>query len=67
VVRGFFEGTPAQRSGMLSGDKIIFVNGTCVLEIPSEKQHNFWKNLDKVELTVLRNNEELKFEFEMNK
>ena len=66
VVRGFFEGSPAEKSGMQSGDKIIFVNGTCVLEIPSEKQHDFWKNLTRVELVVLRNEEELKFEFELN-
>jgi len=66
IVRGFFEGTPAEKSGMRSGDKIILVNGISVLEIPYEKQHDFWKNLDKVELVVLRNNEELKFEFELN-
>jgi C-terminal processing protease CtpA/Prc len=66
VVRGFFEGTPAEKSGMQSGDKIIFVNGISVLDIPFDKQHNFWKNLDKAELVVLRNDEELKFEFEMN-
>ena len=66
VVRGFFEGTPAERSGMRSGDKIIFVNGVCVLEIPHEKQFDFWKNLDKAELVVLRNGEVLRFEFELN-
>jgi C-terminal processing protease CtpA/Prc len=66
VVRGFFEGSPAEKSGMQSGDKIIFANGVCIQEIPHEKQRDFWRNLDKVELIVLRNGEEMKFEFEMN-
>jgi hypothetical protein len=38
----------------------------CIQEIPHEKQRDFWKNLSKVELVVLRNDEEMKFEFEMN-
>jgi hypothetical protein len=66
IVRGFFEGSAAEKSGMLSGDKIIFVNGVSILEIPHEKQRDFWKNLDKVELVVLRNNEEMKFKFEFD-
>jgi hypothetical protein len=66
VVRGFFEGSPAEKSGMQSGDKIIFVNGVCIQELPHEKQHDFWKNLSKIELVVLRNSERMTFEFGMN-
>jgi len=66
VVRGFFDGTNAHHSGMQAGDKIIFVNGISVLDIPFEEQHDFWKNLEEVELIVLRDDEELKFEFELN-
>jgi C-terminal processing protease CtpA/Prc len=67
VVRGFLEDSPAHKSGLQFGDKIIFVNGVSILEIPHEKQRDFWKSLDKVELVVLRNDEEMRFEFEMNK
>jgi len=66
IVTSFFEGTPAEKSGMQVGDKIIFANGISIFDIPFEKQFNFWKNLDRTELIVLRNNEELKFEFELN-
>ena len=66
VVRAFFEDSPAAKSGLQSGDKIIFVNGVCIQEIPYEKQRDFWKSLDKVELIVLRNDEKMKFEFEIN-
>jgi hypothetical protein len=66
VVSGLFEGSPAEKSDLQFGDKIIFVNGVSVLDIPHDKQRDFWKSLDKVELVVLRNDEEMKFEFEMN-
>ena len=65
VVRVLFDDSPAEKSGMQFGDKIISANGICVLEIPFEKQQDFWRNLDRVELVVLRDGEEMKFEFEM--
>jgi hypothetical protein len=65
IVSGFFENGSAEKSGLKLGDKIISVNGVDIRKIPFKEHHDFWKNLDKAELVVLRNSEEIKFEIEL--
>lgn len=65
IVTGFCKDSPAEKSGLQVNDEIVFVNGVSILDISYEEEENFWKQLDRIELVILRNGEEMTFEFEL--
>lgn len=65
VVSGFFKDSPAEKSGLKIDDKIIFVNGIDIHNISFKDEKSFWKSLDRIKLVVLRDCEQMEFEFEL--
>lgn len=65
IVTGLYSSSSAEKSGLLIDDKIITVNGVNVGEINYERQESFFKNIDKVNLEVERNNKLIKINFEL--
>lgn len=65
IVTGFYKDSPAEKSGLQIDDRIISINGMNICEISYQEEENIWEQLDKIELTVLRNGEEMRFDFEL--
>lgn len=62
-VNGFYENSPAQKSGLMVDDKITHVNGVSVLEIDYKQQDTMFRTLDRINLTVKRKEQIHEIEF----
>ena len=65
IVTGFYKGSNAELSELKIDDKIISVNGVDIHEIPYKEQADFWKEIEKAVIVVLRNGEEKRIEFDL--
>ncbi len=65
IVTGLFSSSAAEKSGLMIDDKIISINGVKVEEIKYEEQGDFFKNINKVNLEIERNNQLFELSFEL--
>ena len=66
VVNGLYKNSNAEIAGLKIDDKIIYVNGIDIHQLPYKEQIELWKKLDRATLTILRDGEEIIIEFDLD-
>jgi hypothetical protein len=66
IVTGLYSSSAAEKGGLMIDDKIICINGVNVGEINYQRQETFFRNIDKVNLKVERNNKLIELNFSLN-
>ena len=66
IVTGLYKNRDAQNAGLEIDDQIIEVNGVKIQDIKFDKQVEFFKNIDEVDLTIIRNGETTKIQFALS-
>lgn len=66
IVTGLYSSSAAEKGGLMIDDKIISINDVNVEEINYKRQKSFFRNIDKVNLKVERNNKLIELNFSLN-
>ena len=66
IVTGLYKNRNAQNAGLEIDDQIIEVNGVKIQDIEFEKQVEFFRNIDEIDLTIIRNGETKKIQFTLS-
>ncbi|MBU8893356.1 MAG: PDZ domain-containing protein [Bacteroidales bacterium] len=65
IVTGFYDGSPAETSGLKIDDRISHINNEPITEISYDQQKELFKELHDIRLTVKRDEKTLNFTFKL--